>query len=181
MDRLQEVRKNIAETNLHAEEARLASIYAEANLTMGEAAVNRSREILETAQSYLETEGTEALQRAVERSLKFGQQSERMSQTARDARLAAEALEDAAKAIEVTAQMALNMSTSAYNLARDAVDQQKNTSHEIGIDFHQLFQLDIGITSIIKLISTAYSHKSLYIKCNGLSIQMITICVDEKI
>ena len=61
-----------------------------------------------------------------------------MSQTARDARMAADALETAANAIEVTAQTALNTSTNAFNLARDAVDQQKNTSHEIGISSSQL-------------------------------------------
>ena len=76
--------------------------------------------------------GADALQRAIERSEKFGQQSERMSQTARDARQAAEALEEAAGVIETTAQEALNTSSNAYNLARDAVDQQKNTSQEIG-------------------------------------------------
>ena len=96
--------------------------------------------MLKTTQRYLETEGAEALQRAIERSEKFGQQSERMSQTARDARVAVDALEEAASAIELTAQTALNTSTNAYNLARDAVDQQKNTSQEIGIHFYQSIQ-----------------------------------------
>lgn len=100
-------------------------------MTLAEAAVERARESLKSAQRYLETEGSDALQRAIQRSEKFGQQSERMSQIARDARQAADQLDESALLIETTAQEALNTSSSAYQLAREAVDQQKNTTEEI--------------------------------------------------
>lgn len=54
-----------------------------------------------------------------------------MSQIARDARQAADQLDEAAVLIESTAQEALNTSSNAYQLAREAVDQQKNTTEEI--------------------------------------------------
>jgi len=134
------------EIDHRTQNALLASSDGLANLTLAEAAIERSKETLKTTQRYLETEGADALQRAIERSEKFGQQSERMSQTARDARMAADALETAANAIEVTAQTALNTSTNAFNLARDAVDQQKNTSHEIGSIEKEMSSTETSLT-----------------------------------
>lgn len=116
------------------------------NLTVAESAVERTREMFKSAQRYLETEGADALQRAIKRSEKFGQQSERMSQIARDARQAADQLEEAAASIESTAQEALNTSSSAYLLARDAVDQQKNTTTEIGVLQRELDVAELSLS-----------------------------------
>ena len=109
----------------------MASAEGVSNLTLAEAAIVRSKEVLKASQRYLETEGADALQRAIQRSEKFGQQSERMSQIARDSRQAVDELEETATMIETTAQEALNTSTNAYVLARNAVDQQKNTTEDI--------------------------------------------------
>lgn len=117
---------------MRTQSSRRATAAGVGNLTVAEAAVERARESLKSAQRYLETEGSDALQRAIQRSEKFGQQSERMSQIARDARQAADTLDDAAALIDSTAQEALNTSSSAYQLAREAVDQQKNSTEEIG-------------------------------------------------
>jgi coxsackievirus/adenovirus receptor len=48
------------------------------------------RAMLQTAQRQLETQGREALRRAQERSKKFGEESEKMSAIAREARTMAE-------------------------------------------------------------------------------------------
>lgn len=130
-NRLQQVQRMAGEIEMRTQSSRLASQSGTGNLTQAEASVERAREMLKAAQRYLETEGADALQRAIQRSEKFGQQSERMSQIARDARQAADQLDDAAAQIETTAQEALNTSSSAYQLAKDAVDQQKNTTEEI--------------------------------------------------
>ena len=119
------------EIEMRTKNSRKAFESGAGNLTLIETTVERTREMFKSAQRYLETEGADALQRAIKRSEKFGQQSERMSQIARDARQAADQLDEAAALIESTAQEALNTSSSAYLLARDAVDQQKNTTVEI--------------------------------------------------
>ena len=121
-----------AEVEKRSSRSRLAADEGGRNLSLAEASIERSRETLKSAQRYLETEGADALQRAIQRSDKFGQQSERMSEIARDSRTAADQLDETLAVIEATAQEALNTSTGAYQLARDAVDQQKNSTDEIG-------------------------------------------------
>nr|CAG4638917.1 EOG090X005Q [Daphnia magna] len=130
-NRLKQVQLMIGEIEMRTQSSRRATAAGIGNLTVAEAAVERARDSLKAAQRYLETEGSDALQRAIQRSEKFGQQSERMSQIARDARQAADQLDEAAVLIESTAQEALNTSSNAYQLAREAVDQQKNTTEEI--------------------------------------------------
>ena len=128
---LQEVKQIAGDVAKRAQRSRLAAGDSARNLSLAETSIERSREALKSSQRYLETEGADALQRAIQRSEKFGQQSERMSQIARDARQSTDQLEETLSLIESTAQEALNTSTSAYLLARDAVDQQKNTTDEI--------------------------------------------------
>nr|CAG4643691.1 EOG090X005Q [Lepidurus arcticus] len=109
------------------------SLLGTGNVTEAEAAIDRAREALKGAQRYLDTEGAEALQKAIERSEKFGQQSERMSEIAREARQLAEQLEKTGSEVDITAQEAYNTSSRAYDMAREAIDQQKNSSSELRI------------------------------------------------
>ena len=51
-----------------------------------------------------------------------------MSESARDARLLVENLENIATSVDDAAKEALNISTSAYSLARDAIERQRNTT-----------------------------------------------------
>nr|CAG4649913.1 EOG090X005Q [Sida crystallina] len=129
--RLQEVKQIVTDVTQRSQRSRLAADDSARNLTLAETSIERSRESLKSSQRYLETEGADALQRAIQRSEKFGQQSERMSQIAREARQATDQLEETLAKIETTAQEALNTSSGAYQLARDAVDQQKNTTDEL--------------------------------------------------
>ena len=116
---------------MRSQRARISAGEGSRNLTLVEASIERSREALKQSQRYLETDGAEALNRAIQKSKKFGQQSEQMSTIAREAREAADKLKETVVIIESTAQEALNTSSSAYLLARDAVDQQKNTTEEL--------------------------------------------------
>ena len=84
------------EIETRPQSSRLASQSGTGNLTLAEASIERARDMFKSGQRYLEAEGADALTRAIQRSEKFGQQSERMSQIARDARQAADKLDEAA-------------------------------------------------------------------------------------
>ena len=77
---LQGVEKIVLETSERSQQSQTVTAESQYNLTLVEASVERSREQLKLAQRYLETEGSQALQRAIERSQIFGMQSEQMSQ-----------------------------------------------------------------------------------------------------
>lgn len=101
------------------------------NISIAEEIINRASDALNAARHYLETDGISALQQAKERSDKFGQQSEKMSQIAKEARRLADEHMDEANLITEFANDALNISSEAYRLARDAIDSQEQTSAEI--------------------------------------------------
>lgn len=83
MHRVQETASKVGQETWLAEEALWA---AQSNLSQAEASVERMGTTLAQAHRFLEDEGQHALRRALERSHRFGQQSEMMSQIARDAR-----------------------------------------------------------------------------------------------
>lgn len=88
--RLEEVRKTTGVISTKADDARAIGQLAERNTTIAEDIIKRALEALNGARKFLETEGLSALEKAVERSEKFGQQSERMSEIAREARTLAD-------------------------------------------------------------------------------------------
>ncbi|XP_013774278.1 laminin subunit gamma-1-like [Limulus polyphemus] len=101
------------------------------NITLAEEAIKRAQDALANARRYLETEGLDALEKAKERSDKFGQQSHRMSEIAREARHRADEHQEEAVVIERLAEEALNTSTEAYQLAKGMIDMQDETRDEI--------------------------------------------------
>ncbi|XP_066981652.1 laminin subunit gamma-1 isoform X2 [Macrobrachium rosenbergii] len=110
------------------------SIFAnqgEVNITQAEDIIQRAREALSNAQIYLDVQGMDALNKAVDRSNQFGQQSARMSEIAREARLLADEHEKDADNIEGIAYEARNTSSEAHALARKAIDDQKKISEVI--------------------------------------------------
>ncbi|XP_067121237.1 laminin subunit gamma-1 [Centruroides vittatus] len=106
-------------------------ISGERNISLAEEIIERAKEALTAARRLLETEGLSALQEAKERSDQFGQQSERMSQIAREARQLADDHMNEANLITEFANDALNTSSEAYRLAKDAIDSQDQTIAEI--------------------------------------------------
>ncbi|XP_077506239.1 laminin subunit gamma-1 isoform X2 [Amblyomma americanum] len=104
---------------------------AEHNMTSAEAVVERIKSTLTQAQKYLEEEAQNALKRALERSDRYGQQSEMMSQIARDARQLADQHEGDAGEIAHMAADALNTTQEARAIAEGALSTQDKTESEI--------------------------------------------------
>lgn len=127
----------------------------EQNITLAEEIIQRATEALNQARRYLETEGQSALAKAKQRSDKFGQQSERMSEIAREARTIADRHEDEAKAIEDLAREANATSEEAYRLAKDAIETQEANRNEINRLNKQL-----GDTSELLLMTKKMSEEA---------------------
>ncbi|KAG1663944.1 Laminin subunit gamma-1 [Nymphon striatum] len=130
-ERILAVQKTAQEINEKILTANEESMNGIQNVTSAELVIGRAQDALANAKSYLETEGTDALIKAKERSEKFGQQSNRMSEIAREARQLADQQETESKEIDGVANDALNTSSEAYRLAREAIDQQARTADEI--------------------------------------------------
>ncbi|GFG33810.1 hypothetical protein Cfor_03510 [Coptotermes formosanus] len=101
------------------------------NVTLAEETIEKAFESLKDTMDYVQTDGSAALKKAMERSEQFGQTSSQMSEIAREARALAEKQEKEADDIQLIAARAVNTSTSAYELARDAIKQQQNISDEL--------------------------------------------------
>ena len=101
------------------------------NITLAEEIIDRASELLSSAQKVLDHEGQNALSKASERSKKFGQQSERMTEIAKQARLLANKYEDESIAIEKLAKEAFSTAEDAYKLALDAIQAQKTNREEL--------------------------------------------------
>ncbi|GLH05167.1 Netrin-A [Gryllus bimaculatus] len=129
--RLVNVENLLRQVDAATEQALIANALSEANVTQAEEVVERAQELLKDALDYLVTDGYAGLEKAQERSKQFGQQSEQMSEIAREARVLAEKQEEEAKGIQELAQRALNKSIAAYELAREALDLKSNLSNEI--------------------------------------------------
>uniref|UniRef100_A0A0P4W2M2 Laminin subunit gamma-1 n=1 Tax=Scylla olivacea TaxID=85551 RepID=A0A0P4W2M2_SCYOL len=101
------------------------------NITQAEGIIQRAQEALRNAQLYLDVQGNEALSRALASSEGFGQQSERMTQIASEARTLADKQEDEAENIEQVAYEARNISDEAVTLVRKAVNDQRDITDMI--------------------------------------------------
>ncbi|KAM7303910.1 laminin subunit gamma-1 isoform X2 [Ixodes scapularis] len=128
MHRVQETASKVGQETWLAEEALWA---AQSNLSQAEASVERMGTTLAQAHRFLEDEGQHALRRALERSHRFGQQSEMMSQIARDARQLADSHENDAQEIVNLAVDALNTTKEAHRIAEGAISTQHQTESEI--------------------------------------------------
>ncbi|CAL4069011.1 unnamed protein product [Meganyctiphanes norvegica] len=115
----------------------------ERNITEAEDIIARARDALRNSQVYLDIQGKNALHKAMDRSNQFGQQSDQMSEIARQARMLADSQEDDAKNIEQVAYEARNTSNDAYNLARQALDDQRDVTEYIKTLNGEVLALDL--------------------------------------
>lgn len=126
--KVQEIAGKIVE---HSENIGTNADYGEQNITLAEKIIESANEALTSARRFLETEGRNALEKAKQRSDKFGQQSVRMSEIARESRNLADKHEQEAKLVEDLSKEALNISDTAYRLAKDALETQEANRNEI--------------------------------------------------
>lgn len=121
---LSEIEENIY---LSAEKGNLAQdnvISADDTLQEADAELNEALNILQI-------DGKAALDKANKRAKEFGQQSEKMTNIAQEARHLADDLDNQAITLETVATEAKNKSAEAYDLAKNTTEQQKNVSQEI--------------------------------------------------
>ena len=100
--------------------------YGGQNITIAEDLLDASQESLANAKRILDTDGKTALDKARDRSNRFGQQSERMSEIARQSRQLADRHESDTDKIEKLAREAVNTSEEANRLALDAIQTQED-------------------------------------------------------
>lgn len=106
---------------------------ATGNVTIAEELLKRIQDEAGKAEGYIKSEGMIALSKARERANKLGKQSQKMSEMAKESRQLADQHEaDAAKVKELTLA-AMNHTSIAYELAKDAAIAQeanaKNIAH----------------------------------------------------
>lgn len=85
---------------------------------------------LNELQGSIEAQGKTALENAWKRALIAGQQSDRMTEIAHEARELADELETQSQDIQSTAANAKNESIEAYNTVRNATNKQVQISEE---------------------------------------------------
>ena len=132
-------------------QAAIATEQGDKNVTMAEKTIEKVQTNLKNTLEYLQTDGQAALQKALDRSEQFGQQSEQMSKIAHDAIEKAEQQTEEVKKIKKIADEAKNVSAKAFALADSALKQQQNTSSELrklGGDVVQLGQKLEGIKGL---------------------------------
>lgn len=104
---------------------------AEGNITIAEDLLRRIQEEALKAEKHILTEGMTALTKARERADRLGKQSQKMSEMAKESRQLADQHEaDAAKIRELTLA-AINHTSIAYDLAKDAAKAQEANAKNI--------------------------------------------------
>lgn len=105
--------------------------YGTKNISIADEITRSAENDLTNARNYLENDGRRSLEKAKIRSERYGHQSEKMSEIAREARLLADSHEKEAENIIGTFKEARNVSETAYSLAKDAINTQKANKEEL--------------------------------------------------
>ncbi|VVC25129.1 Hypothetical protein CINCED_3A009745 [Cinara cedri] len=128
---IKEIQELMAQTSNWTATAEENSIQAEKNIINIEKMNEETTNTLKRAMDYIQTEGATALAKAISKSDELGQQSDQMSEIAREARQYIDVKEAEIEKMKATAEKAINISTEAYEITRLAVNQQKNISDEL--------------------------------------------------
>ncbi|XP_065163974.1 laminin subunit gamma-1 isoform X1 [Atheta coriaria] len=135
LDNIIERQKAISRTLEGIEESILLAkeqdYMAKQNITKTDETIKLLTADLEKAEQKLLSDGADALEHARQRAKAFGQHSRKMTEIAQDGRKLADVLDDQADRVVTTAIDAKNVSTMAYELAKNASDQQKNITQEM--------------------------------------------------
>lgn len=133
---------------------------ARQNITHSENTLKTAEDELNKAMRVLETEGKAALEKAQQRSREFGQQSEKMTTIAQEARNIGEELELGTKDVVVVAEDAKTKSIEAYDLAKNVTDQQKNISRNIHELKVELSGIETELEKIKEFVAESHNHSS---------------------
>lgn len=135
-ERLENVQKILAKSDESEAVARVELEKANKQMSVSNATILEAKKYLQDALERLQTEGTNALALAKDRSDQFGSQSEQISEISREARAQAEALEKKAKENREIAEQANNKAGDAYNMAKDALSALQNVNDDLSSDMN---------------------------------------------
>ncbi|KAF8777898.1 Laminin subunit gamma-1 like protein [Argiope bruennichi] len=186
--RLEDVRKTAGVIAGKIDDARGIGQLGERNITIAEDIIKRALDALHGARKFLETEGISALEKAIERSDKFGQQSEKMSEIAREARHLADEHEKEAKEIEDLALDARKIAQEAYEKARHALETPGETADNINRLERKLLDVDYMLEEVKKLAASAKDEANktyeaaldLFTKANSINLPDVDVELMKK-
>lgn len=133
---------------------------AQINVTYAEETLTVAEEELNNALDSLQTEGKDALEKARQRAKEYGQQSDRMTAIAHEARQLADDLDNNAEAIIRTASEAKNKSIEAYELAKNATDLQRNVSQDIRSLRNEIASTEAKLKEVKRWTEEVYNKSS---------------------
>lgn len=153
------------------------------NITIAEDLLRRIQEEAQKAEKYIMTEGMTALAKAKDRADKLGKQSQKMAEMAKESRQLADQHEaDAAKIRELTLA-AMNSTSMAYELAKDAATAQEANAKNIARLKQQIEKM-VELLAKTKKMSTEATNEarrsyeealSLYTLINNLQLNKADI------
>ncbi|XP_012941612.1 laminin subunit gamma-1, partial [Aplysia californica] len=108
-----------------------ATAESQSDIDAAEEAIERADAALAVARSYIDDEGRAALKQALAALANFGQNSEQMTEIARQAAMEADRQKEEAQMIEDLANKALETSREAYRLANESLNMPLRTQQEI--------------------------------------------------
>lgn len=113
---------------------------------------------LDEAVTLLEIEGKIALEKANLKAKEYGQQSDKMTNIAQESRHLADELENQVESLTKVASDAKNVSSAAYDLAKNTTDQQLNITLEIKRLRNELANKENKLSSVKDWISDVYER-----------------------
>uniref|UniRef100_A0A0K2SX80 Laminin subunit gamma-1 n=1 Tax=Lepeophtheirus salmonis TaxID=72036 RepID=A0A0K2SX80_LEPSM len=153
--KLEEVISQVMEANRQIETAKQHGVEADDKVRNAKEVIERAKESLKVSQRQLETQGRDALMKAQEKSKKFGRESDKMSAIAREAGNLAEKLVEDASEITSIARQASNTSSKAYEMTREALEEQHIEANQIDILNHQVDEMGEKLRSVQSLANVA--------------------------
>ncbi|RZC40648.1 laminin subunit gamma-1, partial [Asbolus verrucosus] len=142
---------------------------AEQNIEITDEVIEETEEKLNEAFENLDVQGRKALESAWNRAQIVGQQSDKMTQIAHEARELAEKLDKDADSITEKANDAKNKSIKAYEIAKNAITKQNNISDEERQIRSELMNIEIKLNKT-KEWTKEVSDKARDAKKNALAL-----------
>jgi len=178
--RLSEVEVVVEKANMQLDDAQYQGEEASQSVMKGEAVINRAKESLKKAKNHMDVDGREALRKAQERSRKFGEGNEIMSELAGKARRLAESQEEDASEIESIAKQANEISTDAYKKGRDALEETTETANQIELLQAQLREMGTKLSEVqTDSQETLRAAQDAYIQALTINQQVFNLQVPE--
>ncbi|XP_064648977.1 laminin subunit gamma-1-like isoform X2 [Lineus longissimus] len=154
------------------------AITAMMDIMDAEEALKRAEDALTKAESYIDIEGRGALQQAREAQQKFGQQSGRMTEIAKEARDVSTQQEKSSKAIVVVADDALKTSKEALELAKQSVQKPREVSNQVeqlkqnatGAESRYNNTRDLAMEALKTAQDTYTESLKIYTEADGLTV-----------